>query len=125
MYCCANCFRDAEIKGIIQGYNVSGNCSFCGQKNVSTYQIGTDTNLSDVFDELLDAYTTAANLPETFPKDSTDLLKNILYSKWNIFNVASECIYRLITSISHEKYSEQPKLFDAPVAKPLGVMTAF
>ena len=97
-----------EIKAIIQGYNVSGNFSFCGQKNAPTYRIGTDTNLFDLFDELLDAYTTVANLPETFPKDSTDLLKNILYSKWNIFNVAPDCIYRLITSICHESIVNNP-----------------
>lgn len=115
MYCCANCFRDAEIKAIIQGYNVIGNCDFCGQKNVPIYQTDGDTTLSDLFDELLDTYTTAANLPEIFPKDSTDLMKNIMYYKWNIFSIAPDCIYRLITSICHEKYSEQPELFDAPV----------
>jgi len=115
MYCCANCFRDAEIKAIIKGNNTIGNCNFCGQKNVPVYQIGTDTTLSDLFDELLDIYTTAANLPDTFPKDSTDLIKNILHYKWNIFNIAPDCISRLIKSICHEKYSEQPELFDAPV----------
>lgn len=115
MYCCTNCFKDAEIKAIIQGYNTIANCDFCGQKNILTYQIGTDTTLSDLFDGLLDTYTTAASLPDTFLKDSTDLIKNILYYKWNIFNVPPDCIYRLITSICYEKYSEQPELFDAPV----------
>ncbi|SHN50283.1 RES family NAD+ phosphorylase [Desulfitobacterium chlororespirans] len=115
MYCCANCFRDAEIKAIIQEQKLIGNCDFCGQKNVPIYQTDGDTTLSDLFDELLDTYTTAANLPETFPKDSTDLMKNMLHYKWNIFNVAPDCIYRLITSICHEKYNEQPELFDAPI----------
>ncbi len=115
MYCCANCFKDAEIMGIIQGNNTIGNCDFCSHKNVFTYEIGTDTTLSDLFNELLDIYTTTANLPDTFPKDSTDLIKNILYYKWNIFNIKPDCIYRLITSICHEKYREQPELFDAPV----------
>jgi hypothetical protein len=115
MYCCVNCFKDAEIKAIIQSYNITGDCEFCGQKNVSVYEIGIDTTISDLFDGLLDAYTTAASLPNTFPKDSTDLIKNILYNKWYIFNVEPDRIYRLITSICHEKYSDQPKLFNDPV----------
>lgn len=115
MYCCTNCFKDDEIKAIIKGYNSIGDCDFCKQNDVFTYKIGADNALSDLFDELLDTYTTAANLPDTFPKDSTDMIKNILYNKWNIFNIKPDLIYRLITNICHEKYREQPEIFDNPV----------
>ena len=115
MYCCVNCFKDAEIKAIIQSYNITGDCEFCGEKNVSVYQIGIDTAISDLLDGLLDVYTTVASLPIVFPKDSTDLIKNILYNKWHIFNVEPDHIYRLITSICCDRYKGQPELFDTPV----------
>ena len=115
MYCCVNCFKDAEIKAIIQSYNITDDCDFCGEKSVSVYQIGVDTTISDLFDGLLDVYTTAASLPIAFPKDSTDLIKNILCNKWHIFNVEPDRIYRLITSICCERYNDQPELFDTTV----------
>lgn len=115
MNCCVKCFKDAEIKAIIQGFNTIGSCDFCEQKDVYIYEIGTDTTLSDLFDGLLDVYTTAPSLPDGFPKEETDLIKNILYYKWHIFNVEPSCIYRLITNICCEKYREQPELFDGPV----------
>jgi hypothetical protein len=115
MYCCINCFKDAQIKAIIEGYKSIDNCDFCGEKNAYVYQIGTDTAISEPFDGLLDVYSAVASLPDTFPKDNTDLIKNILYNKWNIFNVEPDRIYRLITSICHEKYGERPELFDTPV----------
>jgi hypothetical protein len=115
MNCCVKCFKDVEIKAIIQGLNLNGNCDFCRQINTNIYQIGKDTILSDLFDGLLDVYTPANSLPDTFPKENTDLLKNILHDQWNIFNVDSNSIYRLITQICHEKYHEHPELFDNPV----------
>jgi len=115
MYCCVNCFKDAEIKAIIQSYNITGDCDFCKQKSVFVYQIGIDTRIPELFEGLLDVYTTTTSLPGAFPKDSTDLIKNILYSKWHIFNVEPDCIYRLITSICSERYDDQPELFDTTV----------
>lgn len=115
MFCCVNCFADGEIKAIIAGYSVLGDCDFCGKHNVRVYKIGEDEILPELFDGLLDIYTPVVSLPDDFPKDSTDLLKNILYYNWHIFNVKPDCIYRLITSISAERYKEQPELFDSPV----------
>jgi len=115
MYCCVNCFKDAEIKAIIQSYNITGDCEFCGQNNVSVYKTGVDATISDLFDGLLEIYTTESNLPDTFSKDNTDLIANILHDKWNIFDVDPACIYRLITSICSERYDDQPELFDTTV----------
>ena len=115
MFCCSNCFADGEIKAIIDGNKVNGNCDFCGKQKVPIYEIGKDTILSELFDGLLDIYTPITNLPADFPKDRTDLLKNILYHNWHIFNIEPDCIYRLITSICGERYADQPALFDNPV----------
>ena len=115
MNCCVRCFRDAEIIDIIKNQKTKGDCDFCGSKNVHVYDLESDPTLSDLFGELLEIYTAVASLPLTFPKESIDLLKNIFYSKWSIFNVESDNIYRLLTAICHEKYTYQPELFDLPV----------
>ena len=80
MFCCSNCFCDPEIKAIIEGKKVKGSCDFCGSKDSFVYDIEQDSTLSEMFDDLLDAYTPASGLPEDFPKESTDLIKNILFS---------------------------------------------
>lgn len=115
MNCCVRCFKDAEIIDIIKNRKTKGNCDFCGSKNISIYQLDADSTLADMFGELLDIYTTASSLPASFPKENRDLLKNIFYNKWSIFNLAPDSIYRLLTSICHEKYADQPELFDQPV----------
>ncbi len=115
MFCCSNCFTDAEIKAIIEGNKVRGDCDFCGSKNTLIYEIGKDQILAELFEGLLDIYTPSVNLPDTFPKERTDLLKNILYTNWHIFTIKPESIYRLITNLCAERYKEQPELFDGPV----------
>lgn len=115
MFCCSNCFADAEIKAIIVGNKKIGTCGFCGSENIHVYKLGEDEIIAELFDGLLDTYTPALNLPVSFPKEETDLIKNILYNNWHIFNLKPDCIYKLITSICAERYKEQPDLFDSPV----------
>ncbi|MBU4540318.1 MAG: RES family NAD+ phosphorylase [Firmicutes bacterium] len=115
MNCCVRCFNDAEIIDIIKNHKKKGNCDFCGSKNVNVYSLESDTTLSDRFNELLDVYTSVTSLPITFPKEKTDVLKNIFYRKWSIFNLEPDEIYQLLTAICHEKYADQPELFDYPV----------
>jgi hypothetical protein len=115
MNCCVRCFNDAEVIDIIKNHRKKGNCDFCGSKNVNVYSLESDTTLADRFNELLDVYTSAASLPATFPKEKTDVLKNIFYRKWSIFNLEPDNIYQLLTAICYEKYADQPELFDYPV----------
>ena len=115
MFCCSNCFCDSEIKAIIEGKKVKGTCDFCGSENSYVYDIEQDSTLTEMFNDLLDAYTPVSGLPEDFPKESTDLIKNILFSKWHIFTLNSDSIYKLLTTICADRYSEQSDLFDAPV----------
>ena len=80
MNCCVNCFTDEEIRGIIAGQGIIGNCDFCGSRGANIY----DTNdskkiISELLYSLVSVYTTLNALPENFKKEDTDLLKNILY----------------------------------------------
>lgn len=113
MFCCINCFTDTEIRDIIIGNKTTGDCSFCGSKDIFVYEIEKDHTLAELFDGLLDIYTPAIYLPDIFPKERTDLIKNILYYDWHIFNIKPDGIYRLITAICADRYKEQPELFDS------------
>lgn len=115
MLCCTHCFVDPEIKAIIEDAKIIGDCDYCGSKDVYVYQLDNDSLLADTFEGILDIYTEVVNLPEAFPKIHADLLSNILYEQWRIFNASPDIIYRLITTICHDKYEEKPELFDAPV----------
>lgn len=115
MFCCSNCFADTEIKAIIDGYKSIGKCDFCGKKNVHVYELGKDQTLAELFDGLLDVYSPISDLPDGFPREQTGLLKDILYTNWQIFNLKPDMIYRLITTICSYRYSSQPELFDGPI----------
>lgn len=75
MFCCSNCFADAEIKAIIDGNKTTGNCDFCGSHDAHVYDIGKDQTITELFDGLLDIYTPISNLPADFPREQTDLIK--------------------------------------------------
>lgn len=121
MKCCVKCFNDTEIKAIIKGFNIKGNCDFCGYQDAYTYDLEKDDTIAELFDGLLDIYSVESNLPDDYPKGHLDLLNNILASKWNIFAVSPDCVYQLIIHICSKKYNEQPELFNLPV----GIKEAF
>ena len=116
MNCCVNCFTDEELRGIIAGQGNVGSCDFCGSRGVNIY----DTNdskkiISELLYSLVSVYTTLNALQENFKREDTDLLKNILYRDWNIFNLSPQEIYRLVIDVCSDKYEETPELFDAPI----------
>lgn len=116
MICCSLCFKDIEIKAIIEGKKNLGNCSLCGRKDVFIYD--TNEPVADIvqlFEGLLDIYIPSSNLPETFPREKRDFLRNELFEKWNIFNLEKEKIERLMKSICKHRYDETPAIFDEPV----------
>lgn len=115
MFCCSNCFVDVEIKAIIEGNSTTGNCDFCGKRNVHIYDIKKESTIAELFDGLLDVYTPISDLPADFPHEQTDLIKNILCNNWHIFNLNSSARYQLIMAICADRYREQPELFDTPV----------
>ncbi|UYZ22528.1 RES family NAD+ phosphorylase [Mesobacillus jeotgali] len=118
MICCEKCFKDSEIKGIIKSLHKKGTCETCNKKDVYIYDTETNGELVDNFNELLDIYKPLSMLPEEYPKEKLNLLKDVLFNEWNIFNISSEKIYSLIKSICYEKYEETPELFDSPIGIP-------
>lgn len=94
MKCCEYCFKDVEIKAIIRGQNQKGQCDFCAKNNVYVVDIDTNTEIKDHFERLIDVYSSEIEMPDGFPREKVDLLKNILSTNWNIFNLEPNYIYR-------------------------------
>ena len=109
------CFKDEEIKSIINKQSEVGKCDFCGAQSINVYDIESNSTLTELFDGLLEVYTPASNLPKDFPKENLDSLKNIMHSTWSIFNLGTTGVYNLLKNICHEKYRERPELFDGTV----------
>lgn len=115
MFCCEKCFKDTEIKAIIKAGQQKGKCEFCGSEDVYICNLENNEYLKDNFEQLLDVYTPITDIGKEYPRERLDLLKNILSSHWNIFNLNTDEIYRFLRALLPEKYEEQSELFDSPV----------
>ena len=114
MNCCVKCFTDIEIQSIIGNKDI-GNCDFCGKKDVHISDIQNNSALKESFERLLETYTPIINMEQDFPKEKTDLLKNILSHQWSIFNLKPDKIYSFLVQLLPDKYEEEPHLFDSAV----------
>lgn len=114
MNCCSDCFKDFEIKSIIKSKGNKGNCDFCGSKNIFVYDIIENEEIKEKFEELLNLYTTEEEM-KIYPSEKSELLKNILFSQWNIFNLNAEEIYKFLKNLLPEKYENNPCLFNQTV----------
>ena len=56
MNCCTECFQDTEVRAMITKNGQIGECSFCGNKNISTYPVDKQTDLSDLISEVINTY---------------------------------------------------------------------
>ena len=114
MNCCIRCFKDPEIKDIIKGHNVKGDCDFCGNTNIYICDVNND-DLKENFERLLDVYCPVSDIKGYFPQEQADLIKNILTFSWDIFNLKANEVYVFLKALLPEKYKEEPMLFDEPV----------
>ncbi|TCS75022.1 RES domain-containing protein [Muricomes intestini] len=116
MVFCERCFCDTEVISVIRSKAKIGECPLCHSKNVHIYDTAKYKDLSILFDDLLSIYTPVSQLPASYPKSETSLLKSELINSWNIFNKRSESdVYNIIIAICKEKYEYNAELFDQPV----------
>lgn len=111
MIYCENCFKDLEIKDIIKHANNKGRCSICLSDDVYIYDTDGDSIIEEMFNEILDIYYLESELDDNYPEERLNLLKEELYSNWNIFNIKPDKISILIKEICKTKYDENPRLF--------------
>ncbi|TCL59712.1 RES domain-containing protein [Hydrogenispora ethanolica] len=115
MICCKECFKDTIIRATIEKLNQIGACELCGKENVFIYNTDTNNQLEGMFDDLLDIYTINDDLPNNYPSEDRNLLKDELCIRWNIFNLDSDLADKAIVGICHKRYEEHPELFNAPI----------
>lgn len=77
MNCCVECFHDEEIRTMIEKANKgTGDCDFCGQKNVLIYPVNESTELSDLISDVINVYEEA---------DDGKPLFSVMIQDWGIF----------------------------------------
>lgn len=115
MNCCEECFRDIELKSIISANGEKGRCDYCNSEDVFIIDINKRSYLHELLEALIDIYSPTKFISGDYPKENSDLLKNILYNKWNIFRLDPSQIYRLLKDLLPEKYENNPLVFDESV----------
>lgn len=114
MICCEKCFKDVEIKAIINSYGNLGKCDLCGIDNVCTYNTEEDTYLIEIFEGLFDIYVEANKFEEGFPIENLKLLKDELKEKWDIFEdyITPFMVGTLVKNICQEYFENRSSLLE-------------
>lgn len=118
MKCCEKCFKDIELVAIIKGKQNKGDCDICFSRNVYVYDMDNDEGLDILFDDFLSIYKPKVMLPEGFPSSMLCFLKDELVHNWNMFNLDSTQVYRLLSALLEKQFPTKVKLLDEPVGIP-------
>jgi len=105
MRCCVECFNDIHIRETIKKLGVIGDCDYCSNKNVATYDIAIVPNpIADAIIGLVQIYS-VSNLPEAKP------LKIALHDEWDIFNAGDAIIQTLVMDLCGSVISPSSDIF--------------
>lgn len=119
MIFCSECFRDVEVRAIIEKRGISGECPICGEKNVFVYDTEADTTLVGICDNLLSVYTSAQDLPQGYPEEDLRTLVDAFRNDWDIFSdINDDAILEILKSLSPTTVQDYPTLFDGFVGVP-------
>ncbi len=100
MICCAECFKDLEIKASIESLGHKGACPLCGAEEVWIYDSESDSDFGNSdFEELLisiiEIYKPEDELTDDFPDNAKKDIEEHIKNDWNIFNL-DLCEIRII-----------------------------
>jgi hypothetical protein len=118
MKCCEKCFKDIELVAIIKGKQNKSDCDICFSRNVFVYDMNNDEGLDILFDDFLSIYKPKPMLPEGFPSSLLCFLKDELVHNWNMFNLDSSRVYRLLSILLEKEFPMKVKLLEEPVGIP-------
>jgi len=128
MNCCVECFQDTLVRGLIEKSGASGDCDFCKRQGVIIYSIGTNSEIEDMLNAVLDLYSTDA--PENLGKSLYDALMN----DWDIFSDVSS-LPELIAALCGDRFDKCtelktsmvwiPQLHDEDVLRVDGVLHGY
>lgn len=100
------CFKDIEIRSIIESQGRIGKCEITGKEKQYIYDTEESEELAPIFSEVLDVYTSNSELPKNFPESLKDKIEIILERDWSIFNIHANEIKRVIMAICKTMYNE-------------------
>lgn len=102
MICCTECFRDYEIKSIIETIGHRGTCPICDSENVFLFDSDlyeNDTAFEELLESIIEIYKLESELDESFPKEGKMCIEKHLKKDWNIFNVNEAGIRAIVEYI--------------------------
>lgn len=108
------CFKDKQLNLMVESNKRIGNCEICFCTNEYVYDTNQDDYLCEYMDDILDAFTVAkyVNIPES--DERVAYLKDFLF-QWGIFEGNIEDIQKIVSAICHERYKDDPELFEEKV----------
>lgn len=119
MIFCSNCFRNLEIKSIIDKLGTIGHCPTCNSGETSIYNTEQDSALLGMFDNLLSVYTAEDDLPDNYPQGERRTLVEAIRNEWDIFSdIPDEAIIEILKSLSPTVLEDYPIVFEKPVGIP-------
>lgn len=121
MIICEHCFNDEEIASIIRSVAVvpPGACPCCKSESSYLYDTSLQSELTPYFEELLDIYAPVSVLPDSYPKESCQLIIDELNIRWRIFSTSvHDKVHDIITSICPDYYTDNKALFEEIVGIP-------
>ena len=124
MICCTECFRDYEIKSIIETIGHIGVCPICNSKDVYLFDSDlheNDTAFEELLESIIEIYRTEDELDEEFPEEGKQCIEKHLSEDWNIFNVNEQGI-RIIAEYI---ISNSINLDDGLLVEKVGVSQAY
>ena len=89
MICCAECFRDPEIRAAIEMIGRKGDCPVCKKREVWIYDSEKDeinSNVEELLDSILEIYVPESELPLSYPEDEKMKIEDRLLKDWKIFS---------------------------------------
>lgn len=110
-----NCFRDIELRSIIESQNIEGICGITGEIHTFVFDTDKDEIIKDYISEILNIYSPESDLPNDFPTQNLNYIEHILFEEWTIFNTSKENIKRIISEICKDMYAQKTMLFTEKV----------
>ena len=119
MIFCSECFRNLEIKAIIEERGTLGVCPICGSKEVPVFDTEQDSTLFGMFDNLISIYTAEVDLPKNYPVDERRTLVDAIKNEWDIFSeISDDTVLEILKSLSPTVLNDYPIVFEMLVGIP-------
>ena len=119
MIFCSECFRNLEIKAIIEERGTLGVCPICGSKDVPVFDTEQDSTLFGMFDNLISIYTAESDLPKNYPVNEQRTLVDAIKNEWDIFSdIPDDTILEILKSLSPTVLNDYPIVFEMVVGLP-------